>query len=579
MRLLIILVALVHLLGLLGPSPTAQAFGSKPKSQDAFDREVDAYFDDYFRRNPSAATSAGFHEHDDELEDPSVAARQDEATATRKFLDSFLAIDPAELTPGGAIDRELVLGDARTRLLTLEDIRGWEKNPDHYGSEVSESVFPLMARRFAPAADRLRSVIARERKIPAYLRAGRENLRNPPRLWTEIALEQLPGIADFFRKDVVEAFKEVSDPKLRSEFAEANAAAIAAVQEYEAFVRKTVLPASKGDYRLGEALFRKKLLYDERVALPLDRLLEVGMANLRDNQRAFAETSRKIDPAKKPEQLLAELVRDHPSAGRLLDSTRELLGGIRTFIEEHAIVTIPEAPLPIVEETPPFERALTFASMDTPGPYEMRAKEAYFNVTLPEPGWSAKETEEHLQGYNRGTLAVTAIHEAYPGHYVQFLWLQGNGSKARKLLGANTYIEGWAHYCEQMLLDEGYGGGDPRLRLGQLQDALMRNARFIVSVRLHTGAMTFDEAVDFFVREGYQSRTNAIREVKRGTTDPTYLYYTLGKLEILKLREDYRKAKGASYSLRAFHDDLLSLGMPPLSLARRAMLGAEGDAL
>ena len=217
-------------------------------------------------------------------------------------------------------------------------------------------------------------------------------------------------------------------------------------------------------------------------------------------------------------------------------------------------------------------RALTFASMDIPGPYETVAKEAFFNVTLPEAGWPPQQVAGHMAAFNRGTIISTAIHEAYPGHYVQFLWVQRAPSKVRKLLGASSNAEGWAHYAEQMMLDEGYGSGDGRLRLGQLQDALLRNARYIAGIAMHTGRMTFGEAVEFFVKEGYQTRDNAIREVKRGTSDPTYLVYTLGKLEILALREEYRKKRGAAFRLEEFHDRFLAQGYPPIKLVREAML-------
>jgi uncharacterized protein (DUF885 family) len=234
-------------------------------------------------------------------------------------------------------------------------------------------------------------------------------------------------------------------------------------------------------------------------------------------------------------------------------------------------------------------RALTFASMDIPGPFEQRAKEAFFNVTLPEANWSPKEVEEHMAGFNRGTVISTAVHEAYPGHYVQFLWVQRAPSKVRKLIGTGTNAEGWAHYTEQMMLDEGYGRtpgvaerADTKfleLRLGQLQDALLRNARFIVGIQMHTGTMTFDQGVEFFEKEGYQSHANGVRETKRGTRDPTYLVYTLGKLQILKLRDDYRKKTGASFTMQRFHDEFLRQGFPAVKIVRQAMLGDDSPTL
>jgi uncharacterized protein (DUF885 family) len=243
--------------------------------------------------------------------------------------------------------------------------------------------------------------------------------------------------------------------------------------------------------------------------------------------------------------------------------------------------------LPIVEETPPFMRALSFASMDTPGPYERTAKEAFFNVTLPEKEWTPEHVREFMAQFNYDTLTSVATHEAYPGHYVQFLWVQKAPSKVRKLLGSGSNAEGWAHYCEQMMLDEGYGKGagaqsDQRylkLRLGQLQDAMLRDARYIVGIEMHTGKMTFEQAVDFFVNEGYQSRAVAETETKRGSFDPTYLVYTLGKLEILKLRQDYKQKMGAKFNLQEFHDQFLKQGFPPVRIIRKAMLGDDSPVL
>jgi uncharacterized protein (DUF885 family) len=244
---------------------------------------------------------------------------------------------------------------------------------------------------------------------------------------------------------------------------------------------------------------------------------------------------------------------------------------------------------PIVEETPPFMRALTFASMDTPGPYEHVAKEAFFNVTVPEPNWPQKQVEEWLQGFNRGTIISTAIHEVYPGHYVQFLWVPRAPSKVRKLIGCGSNAEGWAHYTEQMMLDEGYGRtpGVPedkdvkflKLRIGQLQDALLRDARYIVGVRMHTGQMSFDEGVKFFETEGMQTHAVSERETKRGTSDPTYLVYTLGKLEIMKLRADMKKKLGTGFNLERFHDNFLQQGFPPVKIIREQMLGDTSPVL
>jgi uncharacterized protein (DUF885 family) len=291
------------------------------------------------------------------------------------------------------------------------------------------------------------------------------------------------------------------------------------------------------------------------------------------------ETAALINPNANPREVLAALEKDHPAPDQLLPTFRNLLEGLHEFIDAKKIVTIPSSILPTLEETPPFMRATTTASMDTPGAYETRATEAMFNVTLPESGWTPQRVEDWMEGFNRGTILSTAIHEAYPGHYVQFLWVKRLNSKVRKLLFCNSNVEGWAHYTEQMMLDKGYGGGDAKLRMGQLQDALLRNARFIVGIEMHTGSMTMDQAKEFFIREGYQVPAVADVEAKRGTSDPTYLVYTLGKLQILKLRDDYKKKLGDKFKLEEFHDRFMEQGGVPLVIIRRTLLGDNSPTL
>ncbi len=540
--------------------------------------QIDKYFDDvYFKYRPSDGTQAGFHQYDRALEEYSKASIEERAAALHKAEKTFSGI--AVKTPSDTADRDLVLGDIRATLLELEQVRGWEKNPDRYSSGISSSIFTLISRNFASPEERLRSVIARERQMPAVFEAARANLSNPPRVYTEIAIEQMPGIISFFQSDVPLAFNKVTDQALLAEFKKMNTLVIDSLKQYELYLKSELLPKSKGDFRLGADLFRKKLSYEEMVDIPLDRLLEIGMHNLRANQKAFQEVAAKVDAKRPAAKILEEINRDHPAPDKLLQTFRDTLGGLADFIQTNHIISIPSPVRPILEETPPFLRALTFASMDTPGAYEKTAKEAFFNVTLPEASWSAKRTEEHMEGFNRGTIISTAVHEAYPGHYVQFLWMQNVQSKVRKLLGASSNAEGWAHYCEQMMLDEGYGKGDLKLRLGQLQDALLRNARFIVGIQMHTGKMTIEQGIDFFVKEGYASRANGERETKRGTSDPTYLYYTLGKLEILKLREDYKAMKGKDFSLEEFHNRFMKEGFPPILIVRRALLRNDSPVL
>ena len=582
---------LILLCALLFPVPAMPSQSAKPSTGDAaFNKLADRYFDElYFRFFPTSATAAGFHQYDGQLEDYSQAGLRREAAELKKFRALFEHVDETGLSPSTAIDHKLVMNDINSRLLELESIRQWQTNPDRYSSGVTNSIFLIMARNFASQAQRLKSVIAREKRIPGVFEAARHNLRNVPPVYVDVAIEQIPGIIGFFERDVPQAFNEVKDKKLLAEFQTANRAVIESLRRYQKFLSMEIKPKAHGDFRIGAENFRRKLMYEEAVDLPLDRLLEIGMADLRRNQKSFREVAAKIDPNKTPQQILSELEKDHPEPGKLLQAFRDTLGGLRDFLRDRHIVDMPSQVLPIVEETPPFARALTFASMDTPGPFEEVATEGFFNATLPEPSWSEKQIEEHMAGFNRGTVISTAVHEAYPGHYTQFLWVKRAPSKVRKLLGCNSNAEGWAHYSEQMMLDEGYGrtpGVDLdhdtaflKLRLGQLQDALLRNARYIVGIRMHTGSMTFDQGVEFFEKEGYQSHMNSLRETRRGTSDPTYLVYTLGKLEILKLREDYKKKMGGRFTLEDFHNSFLKQGFPPVRYIRQAMLGDDSPVL
>jgi len=551
---------------------------------------ADRYFSDVmFRFGPSNATEVGFHQYDSKLENYSRSEVEAEIAALKDYEKKFDAVPESSLDPSTQGDLEILRSNVRGTLLELETIRGWEKNPDDYSSGITNSAFVLMERTFAPPDDRLRSLVAREKQMPAVFAAARQNLKNPPRIYTEIALEQLPDIISFFEHDVPEAFKDAKDPATVAEFHQTNAQVIKALQSYQNWLQTDLLPRSSGDFRIGAATFQKKLLYDEMVDVPLDRLLQIGYDDLHKNQAEFNRIAKEVDPGKTPKEVLAELAADHPAPGQLLQTFRGRFASLIAFIQAKKIITIPSKVEPTLEETPPFMRATTQASMDSPGPYERHSTTAYFNVTLPEKGWSAQRVSDYMAAFNIGTIISTSVHEAYPGHYVQFLWVNhSNLSAVRKLTGSSTNIEGWAHYCEQMMLDEGYnqpgvGAKTEResklIRLGQLQDALLRDARFVVGIRMHTQGMTLDQAQDFFVNEGYQSRPIAEVETKRGTSDPTYLYYTLGKLEILKLRADLQKKEGSSFSLQKFHDDFMRQGGAPIKIVRKAMLGDDSPTL
>jgi len=577
----------------MGVSMTATmgAHAANENWKPQFQQLSDAYLDQvYFHYSPTSGTLAGYHQYDAQLENLSrqnIDAQIADLKSYEKRIEAIHpGVDAADFVPRS--DREIVLANIRGTLLTLETIRPWEKNADNYSGIAANGAFTLMERKFASPDDRLRSLIAREKQMPALFVDARKNLNNPPRIFTEIAIEQLPGIISFFQNDVPLAFGEAKDPALKAEFLKTNADVIAALNTYLGWLKSDLLPKSNGDFRIGAETFSKKLACDEMVDIPLDKLLQIGWADLHQNQAHFNRLAKELEPDKDARAVVEELGSNHPAPDQLIPAFRATFDGLVGFIRSHHIVTIPSDVRPIVEETPAFMRATTFASMDTPGPFETHATEAYFNVTLPDPSMKPEEVEGYMHSFNVGTVISTAVHEAYPGHYIQFLWLPQAPSRVRKVLGANTDIEGWAHYTEQMMLDAGYGqpgagAKDQReskfLRLGQLQDALLRNARFIVGIQMHSGKMSIAEAEAFFQKEGYQSKETAVVETKRGAGDPTYLYYTLGKLEIMKLREDMKKKQGAAFSLEEFHNNFLRQGFPPIKIVRQALLGDDSPTL
>jgi uncharacterized protein (DUF885 family) len=314
------------------------------------------------------------------------------------------------------------------------------------------------------------------------------------------------------------------------------------------------------------------------VDIPLERLEQVGEQELARLQQEFTKTAAEIDSKRSPADVVGSLAQTHPSANEVVPTVASGLADLRDYVKAHHLASVPSDVLPLVRETPPYMRATTFASMDSPGPFE-KTSEAFFYVTLPEPSWPAEKRDQLLAFYSPPTISDTSVHEVYPGHYVQFLNNRLNPDVVRRVYHSGADAEGWALYCEQMMLDEGLHRGDPKYRLAQLQMALMRACRYLVGLRMHTRGMTVAQAAKFFQDNSYQTPHNAMVEALRGTDDPGYLRYQLGKLMILKLREDVRAKQGAAFELGKFHDAFLREGAIPIKLIRRAMLGSDGPLL
>ena len=532
---------------------------------------VDRHFDAGFRFSPVSATETGLHEYDTKLDDRSQASYERRIAELHRFQGELQAIDRTRLSFDEQIDATAIESDIRANLHDMETLRTWE-NPMRYAGLPGNSVGGLIKRDFAPAKDRLRSVIARLGQIPAVYAAGRANVKNPSKEFTDLAIRISTGSAGYFSGDVADWAKEAAgdDSALLSEFTTANAAAIAATRSFAEWLKNELLPRSKGRYAIGSKAFLDKLRYEEMVDMPLDQLLAIGEAQLQKDYDAFVRTARQIDPSKTPLEVMTALSDEHPTAEDLIPSARRSVEEARRYLIEKNIVTVPSEVRARIEETPPYARSGSFASMDTPGAYETKATEAFYYVTPVEADWDAKHKEEHLRLYNPYVMAMINVHEAYPGHYLQFLYAPRFPSKTRKLLFSGTNAEGWAHYAEQMMVDEGFGGGDPKIRLAQLQEALLRDVRYVVGIKLHTEGWTVEQGAKLFEEKAFQEPANAYEESRRGAYNPTYLYYTLGKIQIQQLRDDYMRAMGKS--LREFHDAFVSQGALPVSLVRKILL-------
>ncbi|MCY1041902.1 DUF885 domain-containing protein [Corallococcus sp. bb12-1] len=540
---------------------------------------VDAHLEEHFRRSPMSATSAGLHAHDGELR----GFRPEERASSLAYLKERLvalptAVDRAALPPEDRADYDILENHFRARILELETVRSWERNPNTYLGFASGSVFQLINRDFAPLEDRMRSAVKRMAVVPEVFAAAPASLQNPPKLWTQIALEQVKGTRALYAQTLPRAFAPVKDAALQAAFQKEQARCLEAIDGYTRFLKDDLLPRSNGDFAIGEETYRKKLQYEEGVTESIDSLLAWGRSEMKRTQEEFRAVAARIAPGRAPMDVYRELGQEHPAPAELVATTTATLEGIRQFLLDHRIITVPSEVRAKVAETPAFNRALSFASMSTAGPFESKATEAYYYVTPPDPAWSAEQTEQHMSFYSRYALPLVSIHEAYPGHYVQFLWTNRIQSKVRRLFGSGSFSEGWGLYTEQMMLDEGYGGTGPeadRLRLNQLALYLQRLARYVAGLSLHTRGMTYDQAVRLFEEEAYMTRINAEREARRGTSDPTYLVYALGKKMLMELREEAKVKWGRDFTLQRFHDAVVSHGYPPVPIVRQLLLGED----
>ncbi|MEA2666415.1 MAG: hypothetical protein QOI11_3359 [Candidatus Eremiobacteraeota bacterium] len=573
------LFAVVLAAALLGASPAPPAGPSAAGDADAgYAALAKAYFDETFRANPVYATYTGVHAYDEQLGSYAAADWAAQLARDHRYLERLAAIDPATLSPRARLDEAMLANALHDDLLLNDAMASWRHKPDTYVQIAGGGVFVLISRAFAPASVRLRAAIAREEQIPRLFAQARANLSGVDRDTAQIAADDAAGTVALLETTVPRAFAKVGDRATQARFKRATARAVAAANGFTRYLKQRWVAHPSGSFAIGAANYAARLKYDEGHDMPLDRYLAVGEKALAQTRRELVETAKRIDARASTRQVLERTYKQHPSAAGLIPAAQADLVKLRAFVSTHHLIDLPPDANITVTPTPPFERATTQASMDAPGPLERVATKAYYNVTPVDPHDPPKQREQYLESFNDFERPIVSAHEVYPGHFTNFaLDRHLPLSLSEKLLTSSSFVEGWAHYGEQLIVEEGWGGSDPRVKLMQLREAIWRNARYVAGVKLHTQGMTVAQATRFFETEAFLDPANARSEARRGTQDATYGYYTLGKLALLKLRADYRKKMGSAFTLARFHHDLLQYGDPAIPLLRPLLLGSDDD--
>jgi uncharacterized protein (DUF885 family) len=558
-------------------SPSNAQF-PRPLGDERLEALANRYFAAEWRVDPVRATEAGVHDYDDRLGSYAADAYAERTASARAYLAELRAIDPGTMGADASYDAQIFQSHLEATILSLGTLETWRHKPSLYTSTASNAVYNLLARDFAPLPARVRSVVARERQIPTMLDAAKANVTTVDAVTAQLARIQIAGTISFFESAVPLAVAPLKDAALRAQFKEANDATLAALRAYLGELESGPFAHPSGTFAVGSERFAEMLRLQELTPVSLATYERVGVAALTRTKADFIETARAIDPTRPAQAVAVALGADHPPSDALLKKATGDVAALRAFVVTHHIITLPPDDDVKVVATPAFSRATTFAAMDSPGPLETHATEAYYYVTPPEPDWSAARKEQHLSFFNNAAFPIVTMHEVMPGHYVNFALVRHEKlSLIRRLMPSVSFAEGWAHYDEQMMVDEGWGNHDPRVRLAELQAALQRECRYLVGLREHTQNMSLADATKFFEENAFLAEEPARREALRGTADPLYGYYTLGKLELLKLRDDFRRIAGSHYTLESFHDVLLAHGDPPIAIARKIVLGADDD--
>lgn len=546
---------------------------------EPFPHFVDDYLAYLYEVLPSQASLDGVHTHDDLLEDFSRPSVEAHVRALAGFGRRLHQIDSALLPPTERVEHPIIGSNIDARVHDLETVRTWERNPQIYADALGTSLAGQALFGYAPEADRARRVVSKLRQAPRLVQAARDNIRDCPGIFAKIGLETWRGVLKFIEADLPRAFSGLDDLHILGDLADTSIDAALAIRGYVEYLETDLAPRAKASFRLGRDNFERKLKLDEGITFSADRLLAIALRELHEVQEEFRTLAGRVRGGD-PMAAWREAKEQHPDPGQLVTVAREQVKELAEFLQRQSIVSLPDAEPVVVAPSPEFYR-WAFASMWTPGPFESKPSRAYYYLTDVERGWSPERQKEHMRDFNVPTLWNISIHEVFPGHFLQYQHLRKVESKVRKstLFATMSFVEGWAHYAEHMMAEVGFRHGDVTIKLGQLAEALVRLARVVVAIRLHCEDLSVEQGMRFFRDEAFLEEAAARREAERGTFDPTYLVYSVGKLMMLKLRRDYKERQAGKFSLRAFHDAVLAQGHAPFWAHRRLLLDDASDAV
>jgi uncharacterized protein (DUF885 family) len=557
------------------PTPQPPAAPTSPAQAAAWDDFVNNYIEAYFDAHPAHAVVLGRHEFAGQLPDWSRAGIQKEVERLKKARADALAFPVDSLTPEQQFQREYFVAVLDRSLFWTDKAKAPFHNPAFYFDWQSDGLDPAVyiTLEYAPTEQRMQAFTKYLKAIPNAAAQIRDNLEMPmARSVLDYGIASFGGMAEYFANDVPQVWSSVQDPALQAEFAAANAVAAKAMAELTDWLKSNQATATE-DYALGADLFSQMIYDSERVDIPLAELEAIGRADLARNQKALAEACAAFAPGKSIPECYAKMASRKPEGGAVATARRQL-DELKTFVVEHDIVSIPGTEDALVEESPPYARSNS-AYINTAGPYETNMPSIYF-ISPPDPSWPQEVQDAYVPG--ESDLLFTSVHEVWPGHFLNFV----HAGRAKWIFGrifvTYAFGEGWAHYTEEMMYDDGLRDRSPETHIGQLSNALLRNVRFLSAIGLHTRGMSVEQSKRMFMEEGYQDEGTAIQQANRGTYDPAYLNYTMGKLMIRQLRDDWIASRGGRKAWREFHDTFLSYGGPPIPLVRAQMMGGKAEA-